>query len=213
MSLPLSLSFPRARPREGLEHKQLTPPVLLPGLKASLERLQLEYVDVVFANRPDPNTPMEGRSTSYPLSQLMQGRASCSEVLVTVKHTHTGPSGQRWPGPWVGEVWPEALISFCELAVFRTPPLAAFSLLSAWYFAQWHLSSVGDHCAPLFWFPREGLGVFCYSGVLLPEGDWALSAGFFSVYLFPRLPGPFISPTCRLGLFSFMLCCFGDSGG
>ncbi|ELK10589.1 Voltage-gated potassium channel subunit beta-2 [Pteropus alecto] len=29
------------------------------GLKASLERLQLEYVDVVFANRPDPNTPME----------------------------------------------------------------------------------------------------------------------------------------------------------
>uniref|UniRef100_A0A8D1TUV0 Voltage-gated potassium channel subunit beta-2 n=2 Tax=Sus scrofa TaxID=9823 RepID=A0A8D1TUV0_PIG len=29
-------------------------------LKASLERLQLEYVDVVFANRPDPNTPMEG---------------------------------------------------------------------------------------------------------------------------------------------------------
>lgn len=33
-----------------------------PGLKASLERLQLEYVDVVFANRPDPNTPMEGKS-------------------------------------------------------------------------------------------------------------------------------------------------------
>lgn len=30
------------------------------GLKASLQRLQLEYVDVVFANRPDNNTPMEG---------------------------------------------------------------------------------------------------------------------------------------------------------
>ncbi|NXE69138.1 KCAB1 protein, partial [Calcarius ornatus] len=28
-------------------------------LKASLQRLQLEYVDVVFANRPDNNTPME----------------------------------------------------------------------------------------------------------------------------------------------------------
>jgi len=25
--------------------------------------MQLEYVDVVFANRPDPNTPMEGNST------------------------------------------------------------------------------------------------------------------------------------------------------
>uniref|UniRef100_A0A4W4FWZ8 Voltage-gated potassium channel subunit beta-2 n=1 Tax=Electrophorus electricus TaxID=8005 RepID=A0A4W4FWZ8_ELEEL len=33
---------------------------ILYSLKASLERLQLEYVDVVFANRPDPNTPMEG---------------------------------------------------------------------------------------------------------------------------------------------------------
>lgn len=30
------------------------------GLRASLERLQLEYIDVVFANRPDPNTPIEG---------------------------------------------------------------------------------------------------------------------------------------------------------
>uniref|UniRef100_A0A6Q2Z355 Voltage-gated potassium channel subunit beta-1 n=1 Tax=Esox lucius TaxID=8010 RepID=A0A6Q2Z355_ESOLU len=28
-------------------------------LRASLDRLQLEYADVVFANRPDPNTPME----------------------------------------------------------------------------------------------------------------------------------------------------------
>lgn len=31
------------------------------GLKGSLQRMQLEYVDVVFANRPDSNTPMEGR--------------------------------------------------------------------------------------------------------------------------------------------------------
>ena len=30
------------------------------GLKGSLLRMQLEYVDVVFANRPDSNTPMEG---------------------------------------------------------------------------------------------------------------------------------------------------------
>uniref|UniRef100_A0A665UMZ7 NADP-dependent oxidoreductase domain-containing protein n=1 Tax=Echeneis naucrates TaxID=173247 RepID=A0A665UMZ7_ECHNA len=29
------------------------------GLRASLERLQLEYIDVIFANRPDPNTPIE----------------------------------------------------------------------------------------------------------------------------------------------------------
>lgn len=35
------------------------------GLKASLERLQLEYVDVVFANRPDSNTPMEGKHACW----------------------------------------------------------------------------------------------------------------------------------------------------
>lgn len=31
------------------------------GLKSSLERLQMDYVDIVFANKPDPHTPMEGR--------------------------------------------------------------------------------------------------------------------------------------------------------
>lgn len=36
-------------------------PPLSAGLKGSLQRMQLEYVDVVFANRPDSNTPMEGR--------------------------------------------------------------------------------------------------------------------------------------------------------
>lgn len=34
------------------------------GLRGSLQRLQLEYVDVVFANRPDNNTPMEGKCFS-----------------------------------------------------------------------------------------------------------------------------------------------------
>lgn len=51
------------------------------GLKASLERLQLDYVDVVFANRPDPNTPMEGnrRVASIPV-QLFQ--------FLTYSHTN-----------------------------------------------------------------------------------------------------------------------------
>uniref|UniRef100_A0A8C6WUX2 Voltage-gated potassium channel subunit beta-2 n=1 Tax=Neogobius melanostomus TaxID=47308 RepID=A0A8C6WUX2_9GOBI len=43
------------------------------GLKASLERLQLDYVDVVFANRPDPNTPMEEtvRAMTHVINQGM----------------------------------------------------------------------------------------------------------------------------------------------
>ncbi|KXN71717.1 Aldo/keto reductase [Conidiobolus coronatus NRRL 28638] len=32
---------------------------LIEGLNASLKRLQLDYVDLVFAHRPDPETPME----------------------------------------------------------------------------------------------------------------------------------------------------------
>jgi len=31
-------------------------------MKGSLERLQLEYVDIVFANKPDIHTPMEGKN-------------------------------------------------------------------------------------------------------------------------------------------------------
>ena len=32
---------------------------IVEGMKASLGRLQAEYVDVVFAHRPDPATPIE----------------------------------------------------------------------------------------------------------------------------------------------------------
>uniref|UniRef100_A0A671KJV7 Voltage-gated potassium channel subunit beta-1 n=1 Tax=Sinocyclocheilus anshuiensis TaxID=1608454 RepID=A0A671KJV7_9TELE len=43
------------------------------GLKGSLQRMQLEYVDVVFANRPDSNTPMEEivRAMTYVINQGM----------------------------------------------------------------------------------------------------------------------------------------------
>ena len=32
---------------------------LYEGLRASLERMELEYVDVIFCHRPDPTTPIE----------------------------------------------------------------------------------------------------------------------------------------------------------
>ncbi|XP_034151661.1 voltage-gated potassium channel subunit beta-2 isoform X3 [Esox lucius] len=44
----------KAETERGLSRKHI-----IEGLRASLDRLQLEYADVVFANRPDPNTPME----------------------------------------------------------------------------------------------------------------------------------------------------------
>ncbi|XP_038601451.1 voltage-gated potassium channel subunit beta-1-like [Tachyglossus aculeatus] len=46
----------KAETERGLSRKHI-----IEGLKSSLQRLQLEYVDVVFANRPDNNTPMEER--------------------------------------------------------------------------------------------------------------------------------------------------------
>ncbi len=38
----------------GLSHKHI-----LEGIDASLKRLQMEYVDLLFCHRPDPNTPIE----------------------------------------------------------------------------------------------------------------------------------------------------------
>lgn len=42
--------------------------VCLAGLRGSLSRLQLDYVDIVFANRSDINAPMEGQMTSPPFN-------------------------------------------------------------------------------------------------------------------------------------------------
>lgn len=36
-------------------------PLFTTGLRGSLSRLQLDYVDIVFANRNDVNSPMEGQ--------------------------------------------------------------------------------------------------------------------------------------------------------
>lgn len=36
-------------------------PSFMTGLRGSLSRLQLDYVDIVFANRNDVNSPMEGQ--------------------------------------------------------------------------------------------------------------------------------------------------------
>ncbi|KAJ1072230.1 hypothetical protein K5549_015965, partial [Capra hircus] len=45
----------QAETERGLSRKHI-----IEGLQGSLERLQLGYVDIVFANRSDPNSPMEG---------------------------------------------------------------------------------------------------------------------------------------------------------
>lgn len=76
--------------------KMVTAPLIVPpGLKASLERLQLEYVDVVFANRPDPNTPMEGRfSTSWPGLALFPEDSEPEALMAASTGPQAGHPGQ-----------------------------------------------------------------------------------------------------------------------
>uniref|UniRef100_A0A3B4TXR5 Potassium voltage-gated channel subfamily A regulatory beta subunit 3 n=1 Tax=Seriola dumerili TaxID=41447 RepID=A0A3B4TXR5_SERDU len=47
----------QAETERGLSRKHI-----IEGLRGSLSRLQLDYVDIVFANRNDVNSPMEGQS-------------------------------------------------------------------------------------------------------------------------------------------------------
>ncbi|TNN25062.1 Voltage-gated potassium channel subunit beta-3 [Liparis tanakae] len=47
----------QAETERGLSRKHI-----IEGLRGSLSRLQLDYVDIVFANRNDVNSPMEGPS-------------------------------------------------------------------------------------------------------------------------------------------------------
>ncbi|XP_006811114.2 voltage-gated potassium channel subunit beta-2-like [Saccoglossus kowalevskii] len=58
----------KAETERGLSRKHI-----IEGLMASLQRLQLDYVDMVLANRPDPNTPMEEivRAFTYCINQGM----------------------------------------------------------------------------------------------------------------------------------------------
>ncbi|XP_030044093.1 voltage-gated potassium channel subunit beta-3 isoform X2 [Microcaecilia unicolor] len=58
----------QAETERGLSRKHI-----IEGLKGSLERLQLEYVDIVFANRMDANSPMEEivRAMTYVINQSM----------------------------------------------------------------------------------------------------------------------------------------------
>ncbi|KAM4613465.1 voltage-gated potassium channel subunit beta-2 isoform 3-T3 [Polymixia lowei] len=73
----------KAETERGLSRKHI-----IEGLKASLERLQLEYVDVVFANRPDPNTPMEERLL-YTTYDVMENNNDVFTVLRVFVFTET----------------------------------------------------------------------------------------------------------------------------
>ena len=64
-------------PKDTINSIGLSRKHLYEGLKASLGRLQLEYVDLVFCHRPDPRTPIE--ETVRGMNFLIdQGLAFCT---------------------------------------------------------------------------------------------------------------------------------------
>ncbi|KFO27920.1 Voltage-gated potassium channel subunit beta-1 [Fukomys damarensis] len=84
------------------------------GLKGSLQRLQLEYVDVVFANRPDSNTPME---------------ATASQA---VSKAFPGPTIRPLPQPDLGSIVSLHVDSgVCPLTYMRTAFRPVGTLLAA----------------------------------------------------------------------------------
>nr|KAF6444040.1 potassium voltage-gated channel subfamily A regulatory beta subunit 2 [Molossus molossus] len=84
----------KAETERGLSRKHI-----IEGLKASLERLQLEYVDVVFANRPDPNTPMEEtvRAMTHVINQGSWAGTQGQQNLGRKSRAWVAPEGGRAP--------------------------------------------------------------------------------------------------------------------
>ncbi|RUS33167.1 NADP-dependent oxidoreductase domain-containing protein, partial [Jimgerdemannia flammicorona] len=65
---------------------------IIEGLQASLKRLQLDYVDLVYAHRPDPDTPMEEivRAFNFVIDRGMAfywGTSEWSAQQITMAHT------------------------------------------------------------------------------------------------------------------------------
>lgn len=60
--------------------------LMFTGLRASLDRLQLEYVDIVFANKSDISTPKEGKnpdgSVAAPTGRIFQVEGKKIEFFI-----------------------------------------------------------------------------------------------------------------------------------
>lgn len=79
---------------------------IIEGLRRSLRRLQLEYVDIVFAHRPDPHTPIEEtvRAFNWVIDQgwaLYWGTSEWSAIQIRAAHDvarklgMVGPSAEQ----------------------------------------------------------------------------------------------------------------------
>lgn len=118
------------------ERNTLNRKYLLHGIDASLKRLQLDYVDLVFCHRPDPNTPVE--ETVWAMHDMVErGRA-----------LYWGTS--EWPAAAIREAWDIAERHHLRKPVMEQPEYNLF-----------HRSRVEKEYAPLC--DSIGLGLTTWS--------------------------------------------------
>ena len=118
------------------ERNTLNRKYLLHGIDASLKRLQLDYVDLVFCHRPDPNTPVE--ETVWAMHDMVErGKA-----------LYWGTS--EWPATAIREAWDIAERHHLRKPVMEQPEYNLF-----------HRSRVEKEYAPLY--DSIGLGLTTWS--------------------------------------------------
>jgi voltage-dependent potassium channel beta subunit len=118
------------------EKNTLNRKYLLHGLDASLKRLQLDYVDLVFCHRPDPNTPVE--ETVWAMH----------DMIARGKALYWGTS--EWPAERIREAWQVAERHHLHKPVMEQPEYNLF-----------HRERVEHEYAPLC--DEIGLGLTTWS--------------------------------------------------
>jgi voltage-dependent potassium channel beta subunit len=118
------------------ERNTLNRKYLLHGIDASLKRLQLDYVDLVFCHRPDPDTPVE--ETVWAMHDMVErGKA-----------LYWGTS--EWPAAAIREAWEIAERHHLRKPVMEQPEYNLF-----------HRARVEKEYAPLY--DEIGLGLTTWS--------------------------------------------------
>ena len=92
----------KERSKQGANDYGLSRKHIIEGLRRSLKRMQLDYVDVVFAHRPDPHTPMEEivRAFNWCIDQGMAfywGTSEWSAIEIASAHAVAAKLGLVGP--------------------------------------------------------------------------------------------------------------------
>jgi len=118
------------------EKNTLNRKYLLHGIDASLKRLQLDYVDLVFCHRPDPNTPIE------------ETVCAMHDMIARGKALYWGTS--EWPADAIRAAWQIADRHHLHKPVMEQPEYNLF-----------HRERVEREYAPLY--EEIGLGLTTWS--------------------------------------------------